>query len=159
MGKLQILGFLCVWALICLGSCFAYPRAKNSYVNDFVFPTEDEHVIPPWQQYSNEHSSQSRDLKLAKCTDFQLDNASGNARLIFISYKKVEDPLQSLKKALVEELNLPELVVSLKVVRSGKNRLVFELPSALDALFALNSYCNRYRDRNDLTYEIISVQK
>ncbi|XP_043662781.1 uncharacterized protein LOC122626551 [Drosophila teissieri] len=157
MRKLQILGFLFTVASITLGTTFAYPRAKTSYVNDFVFPTDDVDVIRPWQQYTNEHSSQSRDLKLAKCTDFRMEDAAGTARLIFISYRKVEDPLQSLKKVLNGELNLPELVDGLRVVSRGKNRLVFELPSALDALFTLNSYCNLYRDRNDANYEIINV--
>ncbi|EDV57495.2 uncharacterized protein LOC6542257 [Drosophila erecta] len=157
MRKLQILGFLCMGAFFTLGTSFADPRVK-AYVNDFVFPTEDEHVIPPWQQFTNGHSSQSRDLKLSKCSDIRVEDSSGKARLIFISYQKVEDPLQSLKKQLGGELNLPELVDSIKVVRRGKNRLVFDMPSALDALFTLNSYCNLYRDRHDFTYEIITVE-
>ncbi|XP_039487019.1 uncharacterized protein LOC120448869 [Drosophila santomea] len=154
MRKLQILGFLCLVASVTLGTSFAYPRAKTSYVNDFVFPTDEVDVIRPWHQYTN-----ARDLKLAKCTDFRMEDSSGSARLIFISYRKVEDPLQSLKKVLNGELNLPELVDSLNVVSRGKNRLVFELPSALDALFTLNSYCNLYHDRNDSNYEIINVEK
>ncbi|EDW87412.2 uncharacterized protein LOC6526592 [Drosophila yakuba] len=154
MRKLQILSLLCLVASITLGTSYAYPRAKTSYVNDFVFPTDEVDVIRPWHQYTN-----ARDLKLAKCSDFRGEDSSGSARLIFISYGKVEDPLQSLQKVLNGELNLPELVDSLKVVSRGKNRLVFELPSALDALFTLNSYCNLYHDRNDSNYEIINVEK
>jgi len=78
--------------------------------------------------------------------------------LIFISYKKLEDPLQSLKRVLVEELNLPELVSSVRVLKRGKHRLVFELPSSIDALLALNGYCNLYKNRQDRTYEILSVE-
>ncbi|XP_016931549.3 uncharacterized protein [Drosophila suzukii] len=162
MRELQIPGMFWIAAFIMIGTCFtsAYPR---TYVSDFVFPSEEDHKPRIWEQVTEDQSSESRDYNGSnkspdKCTDLHIDDSTGNACLIFISYKKLEDPLQSLKRVLVEELNLPELVSSVRVLKRGKHRLVFELPSSIDALLALNGYCNLYKNRHDRTYEILSVE-
>ncbi|KAH8352679.1 hypothetical protein KR084_005610 [Drosophila pseudotakahashii] len=163
MRNLKISGMFGITALILIGSCFAYPKARTSYVDDFVFPSDEKHVPRSWEQLTDK-STESRDhnddvKSWDKCRDFHIDYSSGKVCLIFISYTKLEDPLQSLNKALVEDLNLPELVYSLRVVKRGKRRLVFELPSAIDAFLTLNSYCKLYHDRHDRTYEILNVEE
>ncbi|XP_016954767.1 uncharacterized protein LOC108027725 [Drosophila biarmipes] len=162
MRELQKLGTFWLAAFILIGSCFTYAK-PGTYVSDFVFPTEESHKPRDWEQVTEDQSSEPRDFNgniksPDKCNELHVDDSTGNACMIFISYKKLEDPLESLKRALVEELNLPELVYSVRVVKRGKHRLVFELPSAIDALLALNGYCNLYKNRHDRSYEILSVE-
>ncbi|KAI8042877.1 uncharacterized protein LOC128261630 [Drosophila gunungcola] len=171
MRELEILRICLIIGSLLLCNCFA--NAKP-YVNDFVFPSEDEQnkrEYPLWEPIKVDQGTESSDYNgqrgvwvtsdiksMDKCRDFQLDESSGHVRLIFISYKKVCDPLESLNRALTEELNLPELVFSVKVVKSGKSRLVFELPNAVDAFLTLNNYCKLCHDRHNLTYEILNVE-
>ncbi|XP_017075162.2 uncharacterized protein LOC108110576 [Drosophila eugracilis] len=149
MRELQILATFSIVILILLGLADSKPGSK--YVNDFMFPKEEQRSIPIWEQISKSKYVKSLD----KCRDFQLDSL-GNPRLTFISYNKFEDPHNLLNKALKEDLKLPELVFSIKVVRSQKQLLVFELPSAIDALLTLNRFCNLYHDQPFRTYEILN---
>ncbi|XP_017047359.1 uncharacterized protein LOC108092334 [Drosophila ficusphila] len=173
MRELQLLGILSIALFISLGSCFAY--SKPTYVTDFVFPSSDDRSNrenPLWEPLANGKGSEAGNFNgqrgvwvtsdpksVDKCRDFQFTESSGKVCMIFISYKKVSDPLDRLNKALVEDLNLPELVYSLRVVKRGRRRLVFELPSAIDALLTLNSYCKLYQERKDLTYEILNAEE
>uniref|UniRef100_A0A6P4FXM9 Uncharacterized protein LOC108052127 n=1 Tax=Drosophila rhopaloa TaxID=1041015 RepID=A0A6P4FXM9_DRORH len=159
MRQLRTLGIVSTAFSILLCSCFANPKP---YVSDFVFPTEQGSTDQTTESADNNGQRGvwvTSDIKSQdKCPDFHLDDSHGYVRLIFISYNKVNDPLESLNKALIGELNLPELVNSLRVVNRGRRRLIFELPSAIDAFLTLNSYCKLYHDRHDLTYEIFNVE-
>ncbi|KAH8267511.1 hypothetical protein KR018_010646, partial [Drosophila ironensis] len=159
--------------LITAFGLIADPRAR--YVSDFSFPTEEEHEkprVPFWELIisdekikpdSEQHNPPVWVMKdntnLDKCRTYHIDDSSGHVRLIFISYKTVADPLEKLKEVLTGDLNLPELVKSLKLIKLGRQRLVFELPSAIDALFALENYCKLFYTTPHISYEILSVEE
>lgn len=144
-------------------------------MNDFVFPSEEKNEnqrLPLWEPITFYDHTESNnydgphgewvisDIKqLDKCRNFNIPVTSGPARLIYISYKNVADPVESLKEIFVSDLKLPELLNELQIVKRGKQRLVFEVPSAIYALLTLQRYCHLYNVNQHLNYEILSVEE
>ncbi|KAH8413471.1 hypothetical protein KR009_011452 [Drosophila setifemur] len=153
----------------------ADPRPRPRYVSDFAFPSEDEHQggkLPVWELITFEDQSGPIDYNgkqrgvwvmsdlesQEKCRTYHINQNSGHVRLIFISYKTVDDPLESLKEVFIKDLNLPEIVDSLRIVKLGRQRLIFELPNAIDALFTLENFCDLYYSKSHINYEILSAE-
>ncbi|KAH8238666.1 hypothetical protein KR038_010577, partial [Drosophila bunnanda] len=147
------------------------------YVNDFVFPSDDENEnqkLPLWEQitYTEKSVSESNkyhlhhgqwvvsDVKdLDKCRNLNILTSSGHARLIYISYKNVANPLESLKEVLVHDLEIPEVCNTLKIIKRGRHRLVFEVPNEIYALLTLQKFCQLYSESGNLNYEILATEE
>ncbi|KAH8281762.1 hypothetical protein KR054_002829, partial [Drosophila jambulina] len=146
------------------------------YVNDFVFPSDDENEnqkLPLWEPITFTDKSESEsnkyeirqgqwvmsDIKnLDKCRNFNIVTSSGHIRLIYISYKNVANPLESLKEVIVENLLLPEMCNYLKIIKRGRQRIVFEV-NAMYALLTLQRYCQLYYKSGHLNYEILATEE
>ncbi|KAH8248875.1 hypothetical protein KR032_003937, partial [Drosophila birchii] len=148
------------------------------YVNDFVFPSDDDEnqnqKLPLWDAitYTEKSETESNiynkqngqwvesDVKnLDKCRNFNIVTSAGHVRLIYISYKNVANPLESLNEVLVHDLEIPEVRNTLKIIKRGKQRLVFEVPNAIYALLALQKYCQLYNASGHLNYEILATEE
>ncbi|KAH8393148.1 hypothetical protein KR200_008998, partial [Drosophila serrata] len=147
------------------------------YVNDFVFPSDDENEnqkLPLWEQitYTEKSEPESNiyhlnhgqwvesDVKdLDKCRNFNIVTSSGHVRLIYISFKNVANPLESLKEVLAHDLENPEVCNTLKIIKRGSQRLVFEVPNAIYALLTLQKYCQLYSESGNLNYEILATEE